>query len=215
MSMYDSYYMETTDMVGVAAIGVALVILLLYLAIIGLGIANYIMNAMALSKIASRRQVPNAWMAWLPIASDWLIGHITDEYDGRNGIKRKWRVVLLALSLISVVGLVVMYIVMFAYIFIIAIQSGYAEPEVADVLGFVLVIYAFVLIVSMIAVAQSFCKAICIYKIFESTVPQKAVKYLLLYLLVPLAGAICLLKCKDKGYPEPISEVTEENEQSE
>lgn len=204
--MYGGYY----DAEGMMVAGVMIVIILLYLAMMGLGLANYIMNALALNKIASRRQIPNPWMAWLPIASDWLIGNIADEYDGRNGIKRKWRVVLLTLSLISIVGLIIMYVAMFAYIFVTALASTYAEPEVAELLGIFVIFYIFLIVLSTVAVTQSFCKAICVYKIFESTVPEKAVKYLLLYLLVPLAGAICLLKCKDKGYPEPMIEPTTE-----
>ena len=70
-------------------------------------------------------------------------------------------------------------------------------------LTFMIVIYVVMIIFAILATAKSFCQTICIYKIFESTVPKKAVKYLLLYLLVPLAGPICLLRCKDKGYPYP------------
>ena len=50
------------------------------------------------------------------------------------------------------------------------------------------------------AVAYIICQYICLFKIFESTVPEKAVKYLLLSILVPLAYPICLMKCRNKGY---------------
>lgn len=196
----ESIYSSTESTVAVAVI---VVVLLLYLVIIGLGLASYIMNALALYKIADRRQIPNPWMAWLPFTSDWLIGSIVDDYDGRNGIKRKWRVVLLTLSLISVVGFIVIYVALIVWAVTIAVMYANTEPPLAQTISTVVVMYVILIVIAMLAIAQSFCQAICVYKIFESTVPEKAVKYLLLYLLVPLAGPICLLKCKDKGYPYP------------
>ncbi len=188
-------------------IAFVLVLLVVYLVVIGIGLANYIMNALALQKIANRRQVPNPWLAWVPVASSWLIGNIADEYDGRNGMKRKWRVVLLTLSLISIGGILVGYIGLIAWVVKLSMYSdmSYVSPEsVMGTIGAVIVPYVVILIAAVVAMAQSFCNAICIYKIFESTVPEKAVKYLLLYLLVPLAGGICLLKCRDKGYSKEI-----------
>lgn len=194
---------NTTESAEMIAVGALLIILLLYLVIMGIGLASYIMNALALHKIADRRQIPNPWMAWLPFASDWLIGSIVDDYDGRNGIKRKWRVTLLTLSLVSVIGVVVAYVGMVVGMLSLMFQYSDTEPPVGPTLAFVGVIYIILIVFAIFATAKSFCQAICIYKIFESTVPKKAVKYLLLYLLVPLAGPLCLLRCKDKGYPYP------------
>lgn len=196
-------FFATTDAAGMAAVGVILIFLLLYLIIAGIGLASYIMNAIALYKIADRRQIPNPWMSWLPFTSDWLIGSIVDDYDGRNGIKRKWRVTLLTLSLISAIGILVTYIAMFAGMLVLAFQYADIEPPVGSILAFVMIFYIAVIIFALLATAKSICQIICIYKIYESTVPKKAVKYLLLSILIPLAGPICLLRCKDKGYPYP------------
>lgn len=206
--MDSSYYVnesiyqatESAEMIAVVAM---IVVLLLYLVIIGIGLASYIMNAIALYKIADRRQIPNPWMAWLPFTSDWLIGRLADDYDGRNGIKRKWRVVLLTLSLISIVGLIIVYVALIVWIVAIAVMYTNTEPPFEQIIVAFVVLYIILIVLAILATAKSFCQAICIYKIFESTVPEKAVKYLLLYLLVPMAGPICLLKCKDKGYPYP------------
>lgn len=202
-SYYNESIYQTTESAEMIAVGAILIVLLLYLVIMGIGLASYIMNALALYKIADRRQIPNPWMAWLPFTSDWLIGNIVDDYDGRNGIKRKWRVLLLTLSLISVVGIIVVYVGMIIWMLRISITYAYSEPPIAEMLGAMIVMYVALIIFALLATAHSFCNAICIYKIFESTVPEKSVKYLLLYLLVPLAGPICLLRCKDKGYPYP------------
>lgn len=208
ISMDSSYYVNesiysTTDSAETIAVVAIIVVLLFYLLIMGIGLASYIMNAIALYKIADRRQIPNPWMSWLPFTRDWLIGRIADDYDGKNGIKRKWRAVLLTLSLISVVGLVVIYVALIVWIITIAVMYTNTEPPFEQVMVALVVLYVILIVLAILSTAKSFCQAICIYKIFESTVPEKAVKYLLLYLLVPLGGPICLIRCKDKGYPYP------------
>ena len=205
---YNSNYYSGTSNVGMAVVGVVIGMILVYLLIIGFAIANYVMTSIGLQSIASRRQIKNPWMAWLPFARNYLVGSIADEYDGRNGFRRKWRVVLLTLSLI-VLGLVIaMYISIFVSFFSIAFKVGYSNiVEPGDIIGLLLAIYIPIIILAMVAMAQSFCYAICIYKIFESTVPEKSIKYLLIYLLVPLGGAICLMRCKDKGYSVPVPSV--------
>ena len=45
---------------------------------------------------------------------------------------------------------------------------------------------------------------VCLYKVFESTVPEKAIKYFLVSLLVPLGKSICLLRCRNQGYEKII-----------
>ena len=194
---------ETAEAAGMAAVGVILIILLLYLVIAAIGLATYIMNAIALYKIADRRQIPNPWMSWLPFTRDWLIGSIVDDYDGRNGIKRKWRVTLLVLSLISSIGILVTYIAMFAGLLVLAFQYTDVEPPMGPTLAYIMIFYVALISFAILASAKSICQIICTYKIYESTVPKKAVKYLLLSMLIPLAGPICLLRCKDKGYPYP------------
>lgn len=188
------------------AILITCIVLVIYLFALGIGLANYIMRSLALYRIASRRQVPNPWLSWVPVASSWLIGNIADDYDERNGIKRKWRVVLLTLSIISIGGIVIGYIGLVIWALRITMESSLSRvPEdITGMITSVIVVYIFIIIAAVVAMAKSFCDTICIYKIFESTVPEKSVKYLLLHLLVPLAGSICLLKCKEKGYSKEI-----------
>lgn len=193
----------TTESITNFTLELLLIVLVIYLLALGLVLANYIMTSLALYKIADRRNIPNPWMAWLPFTSDWLIGNIVDDYDGRNGIKRKWRVVLLTLSLVAVGGFVISYVALIVGAIFTALQFANTAPD-ESIISFMVIAYIFLVIVAMIGTALGFCRTVCIYKIYESTVPEKAVKYLLLYLLVPLAGAICLLKCKDKGYPYPV-----------
>lgn len=185
------------------------ILLVVYLLLIGFGIASYIMNAISYQKIASRRLILNSWLAWIPVANLWIIGNIADEYDEKNGLKRKWRVVLLGLSIISIVGIVIGYIGFIVAGVALSIQPDIMATDVTSMVGIFVGAYVVILIAAMVAAANNVCNMVCLYKIFESTVPEKSVKYLLLSLLVPLAKSICLLKCRNQGYekiivPEPV-----------
>ena len=184
------------------------ILLVAYLFLILVGIAGYIMNAVALQKIASKRLIQNAWLAWIPIASSWLVGSIADEYDEKNGIKRKWRIVLLVLSLISLIGIFVGYIGMVVSVVMMTMEET-MSLELPNMIGLFIGAYVVILVAAIVATALNICNMICLYKIFESTVPEKSVKYLLVSLLVPLGQGICLMLCRNKGYekvlvPNPV-----------
>lgn len=198
------FYAVDEEEMLIVMVGILLVV---YLFLLGVGIAGYIMNSIALQKIASRRLISNAWLAWVPVANSWVIGSIADEYDDKNGIKRKWRVVLLTLSLISIGGIVAGYVGLISSVVSMSMQTDFMNVDhtgVAGMIGMFIGAYVVLLVAAVIASAQGICNTICLYKIFESTVPEKSVKYLLLSLLVPLAKSICLLKCRNKGYSKEI-----------
>ena len=177
-----------------------LFLLLLYFAVLGLGIANYVLTSLSLHKIAERRQIKNPWLAWLPYANYWIIGSIADDYDARLGHNRKWRVIMLSMSLSFVGAFMVSYIGIFVSLVSIAIQSAEHEPEPGVLIATILPLYLLLILAMIVAMALQACHTVCLFKIYESTVPEKAVKYFLLSLLVPFASAFCLYKCREQGY---------------
>lgn len=194
------------------AVGMVIFMLFLYIAVIGVAIADYVMTSLSLYTIAQRRGVPNPWLAWIPVVSSWTLGDIVDEYDGRNGLKRKWRVALLVLSIIVLAAFVLTLAIVIGMISSLAAMSnyysyyGYFENSynpMSGVMGLIVFMYIAVIAASIALTALTALKHICLYKVFESTVPEKSLKYMLFSLLVPLAGSICLLKCRYLGYPEP------------
>ena len=60
----------------------------------------YIFMSLGLYAIAKRRQVPHAWMAWAPVLNVWLLGKISDQYQGyAQGRKTRRAAVLLGCSI--------------------------------------------------------------------------------------------------------------------
>lgn len=179
---------------------------LIYLLALGCAIVSYVLNSLAYYKIAKRRGIENPWLSWIPVANSWIIGRVANEYDKRNGHDRPWHKVLLTLCAIGVLGFALFYGMFFINVFNMAMNFDYGYYDVN--MNSFWVSYVGIIIFALVISVYSMISIICIYKTFESTVPEKALKYFVLYFLVPLAGPICLVKCMDKGY-----EYTEENQQ--
>lgn len=186
------------------AIVVGIVVIVLYLGILAVGIANYVMTSLALYTLAKRRGIRSAGLAWVPVANYWIIGGLANKIDENRGIARRWNTTLLTLALVSVGGVII------AYVALIAAGVLYAFIAIDSLLPLILPFYVLLILAMVVAVALSICSAICIFKIFESTLPEKAVKYLLCYLLVPLGAGICMMKVRYEGYPYPALPVEAE-----
>ena len=44
-------------------------------------LALFIFRAFSLHKIARRRGIHNAWLAWVPVCGDWIVGSVADQYQ--------------------------------------------------------------------------------------------------------------------------------------
>ena len=102
----------------------------------------------------------------------------------------------------------VVYIALLVYLIInmATLESAgvtYGEDIAFELLGGILVFYVLLIACAVVMSAVTALTYICLYKIFESTVPSSALKYFLIYLLVPFAAPFCLFTCRNKGYEHP------------
>lgn len=199
-----------------AVAGWVVILLFLYMILIGILIASYVMCSIGYQTIAQRRGIKCPWLAWIPIANYWVVGSIADEYNQRNGKESKTGRKLLILSIVAEVVSMIYFV--FYFTFMLQVESvggtGAIEPSfLIIVVIFVIISFAYIGLSIPLLVIYT----IALYKIFKSTVPDKAVKYLLLSIFIPLAQGFCLLKCRNEGYPyneyeEIIPEVIEQEE---
>lgn len=181
-------------------VGLVVFFIVLYIVLFAGVIVNYILTSLSLHTIAKRRLISKPWLAWIPVASVWTVGSIADDYDARMNINRKWRVVLLTLTLVFYAVFMIMYIAMFVMVFSFVMEHQIVSPLPEEVVAFVIPISLFVTVISVVGMALSICTYICMFKIFESTVSHKALKYFLLSMFVPFASAICLFLSRNQGY---------------
>ena len=180
-------------------LGVFLVVLAFYLLVIVVALADHIIRAFSFYTLADRRGIKNAWLSWIPVVNIWITGRLAEDYDARAGIKRRWAVTLIVLSIITSI-LAMLYFVFVIMITVLSADSSSMDELSVIAVSFFAVIIAWIVIMSLSSIALQTCSIICSYKIFESTVPEKALKYMLIYILVPVAGSICLFKCRNCGY---------------
>lgn len=188
--------------------GLLIVLILIYLILIGFLILNYVLQSLSLHTLARRRGIANPWLAWIPFGNSWIIGALARDYDKQNGISRRWDKTLLILSIVGIATFSVVYIALLVYLIInmATLESAgvtYGEDIAFELLGGILVFYVLLIACAVVMSAVTALTYICLYKIFESTVPSSALKYFLIYLLVPFAAPFCLFTCRNKGYEHP------------
>ena len=192
--MGNTYYYE--DALGTGAV---ILVLVLYLLLLGIGIASYVLQGIGLYDLGKKRQLKNPWLAWIPAANLWALGAVVDSYAAQHGIKRRWRWLMLIFLGIAIVCYVLLFAVMFSTIFMMELRGTVPDPTV--IWGMVGGIFAVYLPLILSTMALGVCQIVCMYKAFEETVPEKAVKYMLLSVLVPLAYGICLIRCARQAQP--------------
>ncbi|MBO4940688.1 MAG: hypothetical protein J6D15_00520 [Clostridia bacterium] len=169
----------------------------IFLGLFGLCVIDYVISSLGLYRLAKIGQIKKPWLSWIPGVNYWTVGSIVDGYDGKNGIKRKWRVVLPVLLGITFVC-VVIYVLLLGVMAEEMIDDPYRIS--AEFWMSTAGMYLWMIVGGLTGSALVGCQMVCLFKVFESTAPEKAVKYFILSLIVPLAEAICLLKCANKAY---------------
>lgn len=207
--MYDySYSYSSGDAeASIAVLGSMLIISLV------IGLIFYIFESVGLYTLAKRRGIHNPGLAWVPVARDWVMGSLSDQYAMRLGQNKSYRKVLPALG--AVVTILAVLILSFSLQFVVRLASGdpvlYAQlyqasnnPEEAVLLIFGSVV-PFVSILYIVGIVYMVFYFITLYKLFQSCRPGSAVGYLLLSIFLGFLRPFLVFACRnsDEGYMMP------------
>lgn len=202
----NSYYysdvpMDETVLVTIASIyGVVLMVAVVF------GLVFYVMRSVALHTIAKRRGLNNPWLAWIPVACDWIIGSVSDQYryvvKGENKSRRK---LLLGLSAATFIGSLIVscFLLLFVVRIVMAAEnlsdSSIASMIIAPMLG----ISGISSFLSIVSIVYFVFRCIAMYDVYRSCEPENAVLYLVLGIIFGFLEPIFLLviRRKDKGMP--------------
>lgn len=191
-----------------------------------LGIASYVLTALALYVIARRRGLNKPWLAWIPVVNCWILGSLSDQYHyvvkGENKCKRK---VLLILNLINaVIGLM---ITILGTVLLVQIISGAAHGAgsaamMEMVMGPLVGMMGLCLPLVGVAIAILIIRYMALYDLYKSMDPSNCVLFLVLSILVSVTEPFFLFfnRDKDLGMPPrrdacadiPLSEPPQEND---
>ena len=177
---------------------IVLGVMLVFLGIVLLCcLVGWILSSVGLHKVAKRRGIAHAWLAWLPVGREWVLGSVSDQYQhlvqGKITARRR---ILLILEVASIaVGIV--YVGTTAMAEIMAVADG-SVGGVLLAVGIPYLLFLGVAVTNMV-----FCQ-ICNFDLYRSCNPQSAVVFLVLGIVLPVCQPFFYFACrkKDLGMPE-------------
>ena len=177
----------------------------LILSVFALVFVQYILQAVGLCTVARRRGIRHAWLSWLPIGNNWLLGCISDQYQYVvKGSNKRKRVALLVLSLLVTalgVWLTAGWIQLIREIAMRYQEVLLQAPMdlVLDAVG----LMGLLLVLWCVSVAFLVVKLTALYQLYASCVPGDRVVYLLLSIFLDGCTPILVFTCRrwDLGMP--------------
>ncbi len=190
-------------------------------AIMGLGaifgIVFYVFNALAYYSIAKNRGYNKPWLAWIPVAADYLKGAIADDIERRKGKISNFRIWMLILSIVVAFSGVAMGAV-WSGITANAILSqgfdllprffngggnfggnfqGYLFDN-SPVRAIMSITPLFSILINLASVAYAVVMYIVLYKTYQDYVPQYTTAFLLLSIFVSITQPFLVFSIRNK-----------------
>jgi hypothetical protein len=190
-----------------------------------LGIASYVLTALALYTAAQRRGLNRPWLAWIPVVNCWILGSLSDQYQyvvkGKVRNKRKW---LLGLNIAMAALYTVFVCVLIGTIVKLTgnAMDGFSEAKMEMMaLRSMLSLLAGSVPVLVVSIAAKVIRYVALYDVYTSVDPRNNVMYIILSILLPVTEPFFLFfsRKKDDGMPprreepkaeEPVWEATKE-----
>lgn len=180
-----------------------------------IGIATYVLTALAIYTVAKRRGLKNPWLAWIPVADVWLLGSISDQYrylvKRENKSKRK---ILLTLSILSAVcGIAMACLGVSVMVNAIsgAMRAVSEEQLVGQVLGPVIGILGICVPLMGVAIAYVIIRYMALWDVYNSMDPRNAVMFLVLSIVFSVTEPFFLFfnRNRDDGMPPRKQQYTQ------
>lgn len=186
---------EFANLFGVSVGLLAVILIAVFSIVFLIAIVAYVLNALAIFRLAKQQNVENAWMAWIPYAQQFTMGKIAEKCDERRGLATKpWGKILLFVSIGAAV-------------------AGALLGGIGSFLSVIIPILGapFTMLASLVSWAPLVILYICCWKVFREYFTEPVHIVLLVVSIVLSAQSIILLIasfCK----PNPaIDEVVEDS----
>ena len=188
---------------AIAGVGGFLLVFLavFYFLIFAFGVACYILSALGMYRIASRRGIKNPWLSWLPVGDAWILGSISDQYQyvAKGKIKNR-RKILLGLA-IGALAVAIPWVISYISWIVSAVMM-----ETGDFGAFgatLAVMLLLSLVISVVGIVNTVMQYICLYDLYTSCKPDNAVVFLILsiFINVTMPFLIFSQRNNDLGMP--------------
>ena len=186
--------------VAAGALGIVTGFLLLFgLLMLAFGIVSYVLQGVSFYRIAKRRGIHNAWLAWIPIGVYWLMGSISDHYQyvAKQKVTNRRRILLVLGIVTSAMSII------YSVMQLSTTLAFTADAGMGNEIGMVAVGVLVYLVWLGVAIATSVFMYIALYDLYRSCKPGSAVLFLVLGIVFSVAIPFFLIICSnsDEGMP--------------
>ena len=160
----------------------------------------WIISSLSLQSIARRRGIRNAWLAWVPIGNQWILGSIADQYQhliqGKITSRRKILLWLgLANFVVSVIGGILSGVIG-------ATAQTEEQMMVFSVVNLVSSLGGMALGITVLVFYH-----MSNYDLYRSCNPKNAVAFLVLGIIFPVTQPFFYLSCRKKDLGMVVPEI--------
>ena len=186
----DEEVLATVMAILLGVLGVVLVFSLIF----------WIISALSLQSIARRRGIRNAWLAWVPIGNQWILGSIADQYQHLIQAKITARRKLL-------LWLNVGYAMLIIANGLVQGMTELAAHTEEQLLIWGLASTAISLARLAVSITTLVFYHMSNYDLYRSCNPKNAVTFLVLGIIFPVAQPFFYLSCRKKDLGMVVPEI--------
>ena len=196
MEYYSEFEYALPGVMEGAAVGAVGLItglfLIVYFLAMGVSVVSYVLSSLGSYRIAKRRGIHHAWLAWIPVGCNWLLGSISDHYQYvvKHKVTKRRRIQL------------ILNVILMAISLAIGIFAAVAVAFENNALAIALVVVAYFALLCL-SIAIMVISYICYYDLFQSCKPENTVLFLILGVLFRVTLPFFVFACSkhDKGMP--------------
>ena len=168
-----------------------------------IGIAIYLLESISVYKMAKSAEIKNPWLAFVPVANDWVFGTLAEKYKKKNGTKSaRFGIILPVLEgivLIESIALTIFTVISVKEITGYALDAVNTSTEMAPE-QFMSLIPVIILYFALIAVAIAYAVVffIALWRVYSSFDKSNATLYIVLSVIFTISVPIILFIIRNR-----------------
>ena len=168
-----------------------------------IGIAIYLLESISVYKMAKSAEIKNPWLAFIPVANDWVFGTLAEKYKKKNGTKSaRFGIILPVLEgivLIETIALTIFTVISVKEITGYALDAVNTSAEMAPE-QFMSLIPVIILYFALMAVAIAYAVVffIALWRVYYSFDKSNATLYIVLSIIFTISVPIILFIIRNR-----------------
>lgn len=168
-----------------------------------IGIAIYLLESISVYKMAKSAEIKNPWLAFIPVANDWVFGTLAEKYKKKNGTKSaRFGIILPVLEgivLIEAIALTIFTVISIKEITGYALDAVNTSTEMAPE-QFMSLIPVIILYFALMAVAIAYAVVffIALWRVYSSFDKSNATLYIVLSVVFTISVPIILFIIRNR-----------------